>query len=59
MTKPNDKKKGIFSNDKVVQTARELIEKMPGWQKTYAKEIIESATRPVSRSSSFPPKMLG
>ena len=58
MTQQNEKKNN-FSNDKVVQTAREIIEKMPGWQKTYAKEIIESATGPVSLSSTFPPKMLG
>jgi hypothetical protein len=54
-----DEKKGNFSNDKAVQTAKEIIEKMPGWQKTYAKEIIESATGSVSRLSTLPPKMLG
>lgn len=58
MTQKN-KKKSNFSDDKVVQTAREIIEKMPRWQKIYANEIIESATRPASPASTVLPKMLG
>jgi hypothetical protein len=59
MTKQNEQKDN-FSNDKVVQTARKIIEAMPPWQQKYANEIIASATQPESPASMTSlPKMLG
>jgi hypothetical protein len=51
-------KKSDFFDGKAVQTAKEILERMPEWQKAYAEEIIESATGPESSLSTPLPKML-
>jgi len=55
---PQDEKTN-FLDDKAVQTAEGILERMPGWQKAYAKKkIIESAVGPESSLSTPLPKML-